>query len=80
MIVYAVAGALLAWAIGLVVYVAVDNGKEKPEGPETDVEHNPVSGAKLSKLDPLYWGTVLVEALWSVPAAAIRKRLGLPQK
>ena len=80
MAIYLIAGALLAWVVGLVVYVHADDGKEKPEPVETDVEHNPVTGAKLSKRNPLYWATVIAEALWSYPAAAIRKRLGLPQK
>jgi hypothetical protein len=79
----------IAWLVGLPIYVFVDDGKEKPEGFETDVEHNPVTGKKLPKwswnpllwpLVLLYWLMVLAEMSWSKAAAAIRKMLGMPQK
>lgn len=79
MIVYIVAAALIAWGVGLVVYVMLDDGKEKPEGFETDVEHGP-GGKKLSKLNPLYWLMVLAEGLWSWLSALVRRALGLPQR
>lgn len=63
---------------GVVVYALLSNG-EKPEPVETDVEHDS-AGNKLAKSDPRYWLTVLVEGLFSYPAALIRKLFGLPQK
>lgn len=64
---------------GVIVYALVDNGKEAPEPIETDVEHDS-AGNKLSKSDPRYWLAVLVEGLFSYPAAALRRLFGLPQK
>lgn len=67
------------YAVGLGAYTVLDNGKEKPEPIETDVEHDS-AGKPLPKTSPQYWAAVLVEGLFSYPSAKIRKLVGLPQK